>query len=95
MAPREREAAAAPLEYPPVVVSMLTVLRRLVCVRRRLHAAVVKDLEQLIAERVDVLLDLVDVVLRNALRLTAVLPLHDVALDEVAHDRLQHMVMHH
>ena len=67
---------------------MLTVLGRLVRVGRRLHAAVVQDLEQLVAERVDVLLDLVDVVLRHALRLAAVLTLHDVPLDQVTHHAL-------
>jgi hypothetical protein len=81
--------ALVELVFAPGRPRLLTGLVGLFGVVGDLHAVVAQDLEQLVAERRDVLLDLVEVVLRHALSVVAALPSHDVALDEVTHHRLQ------
>ena len=66
----------------------LTVLN-LVARRRQLHSVTTEDLEQLVTERRDILLYLVQVVLADAFGVRRSLALHDPTLDQVVDHCLQ------
>uniref|UniRef100_A0A2M4DBS3 Putative secreted protein n=1 Tax=Anopheles darlingi TaxID=43151 RepID=A0A2M4DBS3_ANODA len=55
---------------------------------RRVHATVLQDLDQLAPERRNVLLDLVHIILGNALRFRLSLLYRDIPAHQIAHDAL-------
>lgn len=83
------------MSFPASGSAVLTgVILALVDVGGSLHAVVAQYLEQLVPEGADVLLDLIEVILRHALCLRSTLSLHDVPLYQVTHDLLQESMKH-